>query len=209
MQALKNINLEINQGELVAIMGPSGSGKSTLINLLGFIDKKISGRYLFECENYLAADDTTLSHIRNKKVGFVFQNFSLIENDTVFENVELPLLYAGLSFHQTKARVLDVLEKVGLKDKADKLPKHLSGGQQQRVAIARALVNAPTFIIADEPTGALDSVTSEEIMQLFVALNREMGVTVILVTHNPELVQYCSRLIEIRDGAIVQDKELK
>ncbi|MGX7198643.1 ABC transporter ATP-binding protein [Enterococcus nangangensis] len=209
LQALKDINLEIAAGELVAIMGPSGSGKSTLINLLGFIDKKISGRYLFNGENYLAADDTTLSHIRNEKVGFVFQNFSLIENDTVFENVELPLLYSGLGFHQTKERVMAVLTKVGLKDKAQKLPKQLSGGQQQRVAIARALVNQPSFIIADEPTGALDSVTSEEIMKLFVELNQEMGVTVILVTHNPELVQYCSRLIEIFDGAIIQDKELK
>lgn len=209
LHALKNINLTIYPGELVAIMGPSGSGKSTLINLLGFIDKKISGAYLFQGKNYLNAPDNTLSRLRNETVGFVFQNFSLIESDTVFENVELPLLYGGKSFHQTKQKVMDVLDKVGIKEKAKKLPKQLSGGQQQRVAIARAIVNDPQFIIADEPTGALDTVTSQEIMELFVDLNKKMGVTVILVTHNPELIPYCTRLIEIRDGAIILDKELK
>ncbi|MCI1903765.1 ABC transporter ATP-binding protein [Enterococcus hirae] len=208
LHVLKDINLHIEEGELVAIMGPSGSGKSTLINLLGFIDKQFSGEYLFEGKNLVQANDATLSHIRNKTVGFVFQNFSLIENDTVYENVELPLLYNGYGFGQTKGKVASVLKKVGLDTKAKKLPKQLSGGQQQRVAIARAIVNSPKFIIADEPTGALDTHTSSEIMKLFVELNREAGVTIILVTHNPELIPYCTRLVEIRDGAIIEDKEL-
>lgn len=208
LHVLKNINLHISPGEIVAIMGPSGSGKSTLINLLGFIDRKFDGDYLFEGESLLASSDDVLSKVRNQTVGFVFQNFSLIENNTVFENVELPLLYNGYGLHQTKERVLDALDKVGLKDKADKHPKQLSGGQQQRVAIARALINQPKFIIADEPTGALDTHTSAEIMQLFVDLNKKEDATIILVTHDPELVPYCDRLISIRDGAVIEDKEL-
>jgi putative ABC transport system ATP-binding protein len=189
-------------------MGPSGSGKSTLINLLGFIDKSFEGEYLFEGESFITWSDDALSKIRNQTVGFVFQNFSLIENNTVYENVELPLLYNGYSFHQTKQKVLAALEMVGLTDKATKYPKQLSGGQQQRVAIARAVINEPKFIIADEPTGALDTHTSEEIMKLFVQLNQEKKATIILVTHDPEMIPYCTRLIQIRDGAIMEDKEL-
>ena len=200
LHVLKNINLAIAPGEMIAIMGPSGSGKSTLINLLGFIDKQFEGQYLFEGKTLLTSSDETLSKIRNQTVGFVFQNFSLIENNTVFENVELPLLYNGYKFHQTEEKVMAVLKKVGLADKADKHLKQLSGGQQQRVAIARALINQPKFLIADEPTGALDSHTSEEIMKLFVDLNTQDQVTIILVTHNPDMVPYCSRLISIRDG---------
>ena len=195
LHVLKNINLAIAPGEMIAIMGPSGSGKSTLINLLGFIDKQFEGQYLFEGKTLLTSSDETLSKIRNQTVGFVFQNFSLIENNTVFENVELPLLYNGYKFHQTEEKVMAVLKKVGLSDKADKHLKQLSGGQQQRVAIARALINQPKFLIADEPTGALDSHTSEEIMKLFVDLNTQDQVTIILVTHNPDMVPYCSRLI--------------
>lgn len=208
LHVLKHINLEINAQEFVAVMGPSGSGKSTLINLIGFIDRKFEGKYLFEGESLRNTTDSNLSKIRNESVGFVFQNFSLIANNTVFENVELPLLYNGYGLTQTKERVMEVLEKVGLGDKAQKYPKQLSGGQQQRVAIARAIVNSPKFIIADEPTGALDTHTSVEIMELFQELNKKEGVTIILVTHNPEMIEYCSRLIEIRDGAIIQDKEL-
>lgn len=208
LHVLKDINVQVAAGEMVAIMGPSGSGKSTLINLLGFIDTKFSGEYLFEGENLVTSSDDRLSKIRNQVVGFVFQNFSLIENNTVYENVELPLLYGGYGFQQTKKQVMAVLEKVGIADKADKFPKQLSGGQQQRVAIARALVNQPKFVIADEPTGALDTQTSEEIMDLFHGLNQKDGTTILLVTHDPEVVPYCSRLISIRDGAIIEDKEL-
>ncbi|WP_265459176.1 ABC transporter ATP-binding protein [Enterococcus sp. HY326] len=208
LHVLKDINLHVNAGEMMAIMGPSGSGKSTLINLLGFIDRKFEGEYLFEGQSLLSSSDDVLSKVRNQTVGFVFQNFSLIENNTVFENVELPLLYNGYGLHQTKEKVLAALDKVGLKNKADKHPKQLSGGQQQRVAIARALINQPKFIIADEPTGALDTHTSADIMNLFVDLNKQEQSTIILVTHDPELVPYCDRLISIRDGAIIEDKEL-
>ena len=196
LHVLKDINLKADAGEMIAIMGPSGSGKSTLINLLGFIDTKFEGQYLFEEENLVATTDDRLSKTRNQMVGFVFQNFSLIENYTVYENVELPLLYNGHGFHQTKEKVMSVLEKVGIADKAEKRPRQLSGGQQQRVAIARALINQPKFIIADEPTGALDTHTSNEIMELFKELNRR----------DPEVVPYCTRLVKIRDGAITEDK---
>lgn len=206
LHVLKDINLKADAGEMIAIMGPSGSGKSTLINLLGFIDTKFEGQYLFEEENLVTTTDDRLSKTRNQMVGFVFQNFSLIENYTVYENVELPLLYNGYGFHQTKEKVMTALEKVGIADKADKRPRQLSGGQQQRVAIARALINQPKFIIADEPTGALDTHTSNEIMELFKELNRRDQATIFLVTHDPEVVPYCTRLVKIRDGAITEDK---
>lgn len=208
LHVLKDIHLSIKKGEMIAIMGPSGSGKSTLINLLGFIDRKFEGEYLFEGRSLVNTADDILSKIRNQTVGFIFQNFSLIESNTVYENVELPLLYNGVSPFNTKEKVFSVLDRVGLKGKEYKYPKQLSGGQQQRVAIARALINHPKFIIADEPTGALDTNTSEEIMQLFTTLNKEDDVTLIMVTHNPEVVPYCHRLITIRDGAIIEDKEL-
>ncbi|MBO1306047.1 ABC transporter ATP-binding protein [Enterococcus sp. 669A] len=208
LHVIKDVNLHIDKGEMLAIMGPSGSGKSTLINLLGFIDRKYEGTYLFEGSSLVESSDRLLSSIRNEAVGFVFQGFNLIENNTVFENVELPLLYNHHRHGETKHKVDEVLEKVGILDKAGKYPKQLSGGQQQRVAIARALVNSPKFLIADEPTGALDSGTSTEIMELFKELNLIEGITLILVTHNPELIPYCSRMITIRDGAIIEDKEL-
>lgn len=206
LHVLKDINLKADAGEMIAVMGPSGSGKSTLINLLGFIDTKFEGEYLFEDENLVATTDDRLSKTRNEMVGFVFQNFSLIENYTVYENVELPLLYNGYGFHQTKEKVMLALEKVGIADKAEKNPRQLSGGQQQRVAIARALINQPKFIIADEPTGALDTHTSNEIMELFKELNRRDHATIFLVTHDPEVVPYCTRLVKIRDGAITEDR---
>lgn len=208
LHVLKNIQLTVKKGEMIAIMGPSGSGKSTLINLLGFIDCKFEGEYLFEGNSLTNTTDDILSKIRNQTVGFIFQNFSLIETNTVYENVELPLLYNGINPFQTKEKVLSVIERVGLKGKEHKYPKQLSGGQQQRVAIARALINNPKFIIADEPTGALDTHTSEEIMKIFTTLNRQDDVTLIMVTHNPEIVPYCHRLIRIRDGAIIEDREL-
>lgn len=206
LHVLKDINLKADAGEMIAVMGPSGSGKSTLINLLGFIDTKFEGEYLFEDENLVTTTDDRLSKTRNEMVGFVFQNFSLIENYTVYENVELPLLYNGYGFHQTKEKVMSALEKVGIADKAEKHPRQLSGGQQQRVAIARALINQPKFIIADEPTGALDTHTSNEIMELFKELNRRDHATIFLVTHDPEIVPYCTRLVKIRDGAITEDR---
>ena len=192
LHVLKDVNLHVSQGEMVAIMGPSGSGKSTLINLLGFIDRKFEGTYLFEGESLVASSDDRLSKVRNQTVGFVFQNFSLIENNTVYENVELPLLYGGYSFSQTKEKVMATLKIVGLEGKEDKYPKQLSGGQQQRVAIARSIINNPKFIIADEPTGALDTHTSEEIMKLFEELNQQDGATIILVTHDPGVVPLLS-----------------
>ena len=206
LHVLKDINLKADAGEMIAVMGPSGSGKSTLINLLGFIDTKFEGEYLFEDENLVTTTDDRLSKTRNEMVGFVFQNFSLIENYTVYENVELPLLYNGYGFHQTKEKVMSALEKVGIADKAEKHPRQLSGGQQQRVAIARALINQPKFIIADEPTGALDTHTSNEIMELLKELNRRDHATIFLVTHDPEVVPYCTRLVKIRDGAITEDR---
>ena len=206
LHVLKDINLKADAGEMIAVMGPSGSGKSTLINLLGFIDTKFEGEYLFEDENLVTTTDDRLSKTRNEMVGFVFQNFSLIEIYTVYENVELPLLYNGYGFHQTKEKVMSALEKVGIADKAEKHPRQLSGGQQQRVAIARALINQPKFIIADEPTGALDTHTSNEIMELFKELNRRDHATIFLVTHDPEVVPYCTRLVKIRDGAITEDR---
>lgn len=201
---LKDINLKIHKGEFLGITGPSGSGKSTLINLIGFIDKSFEGCYLFNGRDVDKYSDNELSSVRNKHVGFVFQNYSLIENKSVLENVRLPLLYSGLSRNSVLSRVETVLEKVGLKDKIEMKPSQLSGGQQQRVSIARAMINHPAFIIADEPTGALDSQMSIEIMELFKRLNNE-GITIILVTHDTEMTNYCSRVIRILDGEVVDE----
>lgn len=204
LHVLNDINFEVNTGDFLAIMGPSGSGKSTLINLLGFIDRKFEGKYLFEDNEIESFSDQELSKIRNKAVGFVFQNFSLIETLTIEENIELPLLYSGLTPKESRQSVQNVMGKVGLADKGKKYPKQLSGGQQQRVAIARAIVTNPSFIIADEPTGALDSNTSEEILNIFKQLNEE-GKTIILVTHDEETIHFCNRLIRVRDGKILEE----
>ena len=209
LHVLKDLSLDIDSGEFVAVMGPSGSGKSTLINLLGFIDSKYTGEYLYEGEALDIKNDNKLSVVRNEMVGFVFQNFSLIETDTVLENVELPLLYRGLTKRAARPIVMDYLEKMGIAEKWDKLPKQLSGGQQQRVAIARALINKPKFIIADEPTGALDFHTSTEIMKLFQEVNKEEKVTVILVTHDKNMAAYASRTIRIFDGRVISEEEAK
>ncbi|AJC95183.1 ABC transporter ATP-binding protein [Staphylococcus hyicus] len=203
---LKDIHLRIDSGEFVAIMGPSGSGKSTLINILGFIDRGYEGDYLFDQHNYQQRSDNELAKIRNRTVGFVFQNFKLIQNNTILENVSIPLLYAGLSAKVRKERVKAMLHEVGLYDKEHLVPNKLSGGQQQRVAIARAIVNQPKFIIADEPTGALDSKTSQDIMRLFLKLNKEQGTTMILVTHDPKVAAQADRIIHILDGRIQKEE---
>lgn len=204
IHVLKDINLEIQEHEFVAIMGPSGSGKSTLMNTISFLDGSFEGSYLFNGEDAYSYNDNKLSKIRNKSVGFVFQSFQLIENNTVFENVALPLLYGGMRYVNTKELVMKALEKVGIPDKYNKLPKQLSGGQQQRVAIARAIVGNPNFIVADEPTGALDTHTSADIMELFQRLNDEEKVTILMVTHDSEAAQYCKRIITVRDGEIIE-----
>lgn len=203
---LKDINLRIDQGEFVAIMGPSGSGKSTLINILGFIDRGYDGAYYFNGDNYQEQSDNELAEIRNRTVGFVFQNFKLIQNNTILENVSIPLLYSGISSSDRKQRVMDMLHKVGLFDKEQLIPNKLSGGQQQRVAIARAIVNQPKFIIADEPTGALDSETSKDIMELFLQLNKEQGTTMIIVTHDPKVAEQADRVIHILDGRVQREE---
>ena len=205
---LKDIDIHIDEGEFIAIMGPSGSGKSTLINILGFIDRGYEGDYLFNGDNYKKASDNRLATIRNHTVGFVFQNFKLIQNNTILENVSIPLIYNGMSSKDRKAKVLKGLEDVGLHQKEDLLPNKLSGGQQQRVAIARAIINEPKFIIADEPTGALDSKTSKDIMDLFVSLNKEKGTTMIMVTHDREVAKKADRIIHILDGRVREEEVL-
>ncbi|WP_436964429.1 ABC transporter ATP-binding protein [Staphylococcus xylosus] len=203
---LKDINININEGEFIAIMGPLGSGKSTLINILGFIDRGYQGDYLFNEENYKKTSDNQLSDIRNKTVGFVFQNFKLIQNNTILENVSIPLVYAGIGSQERKQRVVDTLHDVGLYDKENLVPNKLSGGQQQRVAIARAIVNKPKFIIADEPTGALDSKTSKDIMELFMKLNKEFNTTMIMVTHDRKVADKADRIIHILDGRVQREE---
>ncbi|WP_368880186.1 ABC transporter ATP-binding protein [Staphylococcus haemolyticus] len=203
---LKDININIKEGEFIAIMGPSGSGKSTLINILGFIDRGYEGDYLFNGENYKQSSDNHLAEIRNKTVGFVFQNFKLIQNNTIMENVSIPLVYAGLGPQARKERVTRTLHDVGLYDKENHIPNKLSGGQQQRVAIARAIINQPKFIIADEPTGALDSKTSKDIMELFMKLNKEYNTTMILVTHDRKVADKADRIIHILDGCVQREE---
>src|SRR5699024_4633955 len=202
---LKNITLEVEKGEFLSIMGPSGSGKSTLINILGFIDNNYDREYLFNNKKTHRMNDNETSELRNTTVGFVFQNFKLIGNDTIIENTYLPLIYNGIKRKERIEKAKKILELVGLKDKELDLPKNLSGGQQQRVAIARALINNPEFIIADEPTGALDSNTSKEIMRLFKKINRDEGATIIIVTHDRFVAEQTQRIINIFDGKI--DKE--
>ena len=203
---LKDINININEGEFIAIMGPSGSGKSTLINILGFIDRGYEGDYLFNRKNYQESSDNELADIRNKTVGFVFQNFKLIQNNTILENVSIPLVYAGLGTQARKSRVTHTLHDVGLFDKDNLVPNKLSGGQQQRVAIARAIINQPKFIIADEPTGALDSKTSKDIIELFIKLNKEHNTTMILVTHDRKVADQADRIIHILDGRVQREE---
>lgn len=201
---LKGIDLEINKGEYVALMGPSGSGKSTLMNLLGCLDTPTSGTYILNGKDVSQMKDDELAEIRNKEIGFVFQTFNLLPRTTALDNVALPMIYAGYSKSERKTRAEQVLTQVGLADRMDHQPNQLSGGQRQRVAVARALVNSPSIILADEPTGNLDSKTSEEIMKLFGDIHKQ-GNTVILVTHEEEIASYAHRIIRLRDGLIESD----
>lgn len=202
---LKGIDLEINKGEYVALMGPSGSGKSTLMNLLGCLDTPTSGTYILNGKNVSEMQDDELAGIRNKEIGFVFQTFNLMPRTTALDNVALPMVYAGHSKSERIERATEVLTQVGLNDRMDHKPNQLSGGQRQRVAVARALVNKPSIILADEPTGNLDSKTSVEIMGLFNEIHAQ-GNTVILVTHEEDIAAYAHRIIRLRDGVIETDK---
>lgn len=205
LRILKGINLSIEKGEFVAIMGPSGSGKSTLMNILGCLDTPSSGNYILDGQNIEKLTPDELAHIRNQKIGFVFQGFNLLPRTTAIENVELPMVYASVKEEVRKSKAEEALEKVGLKSRMHHLPNQLSGGQQQRVAIARAIVNEAPLIFADEPTGNLDTKMSVEIMKLFTELNKEMGRTIILVTHEEDIAAYADRIIKIVDGEINSD----
>ncbi|QAA34199.1 ABC transporter ATP-binding protein [Clostridium manihotivorum] len=206
--ALKGVNLKIQQGEFTSIMGPSGSGKSTLMNILGCLDRLDRGKYRLNNKDVSNMGDNELARVRNKEIGFVFQNFNLLPRMTILENVELPMIYGGVSSKDRRERALSALEKVSLTKWIKHRPNEISGGQKQRVAIARAIVNAPSFIMADEPTGNLDSQVSLEVMKIFQDLNEE-GSTIIMVTHEPDIASYTKRLVKVKDGLIIADEKVK
>ncbi|MBX3369418.1 MAG: ABC transporter ATP-binding protein [Nitrospira sp.] len=205
VQALRGVNLTIDRGEFVAVMGTSGSGKSTLMNLLGCLDKPSRGRYRLDGLDVSTANPDLLADLRNRQIGFVFQNFNLIPRTSALENAQLPLFYRGVSIKEQRRQAAAALQRVGLAGREQHYPAQLSGGQQQRVAIARALVGAPSILFADEPTGNLDTASSREIMDILEHLNREDGITIILVTHEPDIAAYASRELVMKDGQIVQD----
>lgn len=206
LEVLKGINLTVSKGEFVAIVGASGSGKSTLMNILGSLDRPTEGSYILDGVNMTLAKDTELSRIRNQKIGFVFQTYNLIAKTNSLKNVEMPMLYAGIPGKQRLKRAKELLTLVEMNDRMKHLPEELSGGQKQRVAIARAMANNPAIILADEPTGALDSATGRMVMDLFHKLHKEEGKTIVLITHSPELAEETERIITIKDGVIIGER---
>ena len=207
LEILHGINLKIYEGEFVAIVGESGSGKSTLMNIIGVLDKPTEGKYYLDGIDVQNASEKDMNNIRNQKIGFVFQNFNLIGRNSALKNVELPMLYAGISAKKRTERAMKLLEKVGMAERYNHHPNELSGGQKQRVAIARSLANDPSIILADEPTGALDSDTSRIVMDIFHELNRNQKKTIILITHSKELAEECPRIITIKDGLVIDDRK--
>lgn len=205
IEILHGIDLKIYEGEFVAIVGESGSGKSTLMNIIGVLDKQTKGEYYLDGIDIKNANESEMNVIRNKKIGFVFQNFNLIGRTSALRNVELPMLYAGVPAEQRTKRAKELLSKVGMESRMNHMPNELSGGQKQRVAIARSLVNNPAIILADEPTGALDSETSTMVMNIFNDLNKNQGKTIILITHSKEIAEQCPRIVTIKDGKIIND----
>jgi putative ABC transport system ATP-binding protein len=205
VRALREVDFIVRAGEMVAIMGASGSGKSTMLNLIGTLDRPTEGEYLLDGEPVQHLDEFELASLRNRKIGFVFQSFNLLARDNALENVELPMVYAGERRSSRRKKALAALERVGLSDRVDHLPNQLSGGQQQRVSIARAIVNEPLLLLADEPTGALDSATTKQVMELFVDLHHQ-GMTVVIVTHDPNIAAYAQRVVSFKDGVIVSDE---
>jgi putative ABC transport system ATP-binding protein len=209
VHALRGVSLTIRQGEFVAIMGASGSGKSTMMNIIGCLDRPTRGIYTLDGQDVSQLDKDERADIRSQKIGFVFQGFNLLSRTSAIENVELPMLYAGLDSQEREKRAKEALAAVGLVGREQNHPNQLSGGQQQRVAIARSLVNRPALILADEPTGNLDSRTSIEVMEIFQRLNREQGITLVLVTHEPDIAEYASRVVVFKDGKIKKDYEIE
>ena len=206
LEILHGINLDVTEGTFVSIVGASGSGKTTLMNTIGLLDRPTSGEYIIDNVNVGNASDNELSYIRNQKIGFVFQTYNLVSKTTALKNVELPMLYAGVPRKERTERAEQLLELVGMKDRMKHLPEELSGGQKQRVAIARSLANSPAIILADEPTGALDSKTGRVVMDIFHQLNQEQGKTIVLITHSPELANETQRIVTLKDGYIISDK---